>query len=76
MDCLDEIRKILNEELEVDPATINADTPFQQINVDSLLMVELLFQLEDRLQISLEGGKDMPELKTVGDLVKYIETKL
>ena len=71
---LEKIAQILGEQLGVDPATINADTDIiKDLGADSLDVVELLMTLEE------SEGKTIPEdqvpnIKTVGDIVKVLET--
>ena len=69
----DEIAKMLGEQLDVDPATITADTDIiKDLGADSLDVVELLMGLEEKT------GKIIPEvqiaeIKTVGDIAKVLE---
>lgn len=70
MATLDTIKDILNENMDIDPETVNDDSTFDSLGVDSLDMVELICELEDRCDI--EFGE--PEgLNTVGELVAYID---
>ena len=69
----DEIAKMLGEQLDVDPATITADTDIiKDLGADSLDVVELLMGLEEKT------GKTIPEdqiaeIKTVGGIGKGLE---
>ncbi len=70
MDTLDIIKEILQENLDIDANTVTSDDTFESLGVDSLDMVELISEIEERCEI--EFGE--PEgLDTVGDLVDYIE---
>ena len=70
MATLDTIKDILQENLSIDPATVTEESTFDSLNIDSLDMVELICELEDRLGI--EFGQ--PEgLNTVADIVSYID---
>ncbi len=70
MATIDTIKEILNENLDIDPATVNADSTFESLGIDSLDMVELVCEVENRFDI--EFGE--PEgLDTVGKLVEYID---
>lgn len=71
MNVLDSIKDILFENLDISPDEVNADSTFESLGVDSLDMVELICDLEEKCNI--EFGE--PEgLKTVGDLVSYVES--
>ena len=70
MATIDTIKDVLEENLDIDPAEVDEDSTFESLGIDSLDMVELICDLEERLDI--EFGE--PEgLETVGDLVEYIE---
>ena len=61
---LEDIAKMLGEQLDVDPATITADTDIiKDLGADSLDVVELLMGLEE------STGKTIPEDKVAEDFV-------
>lgn len=71
MDALKNVKEVLSENLDIDPSEITEDATFDSLGIDSLDMVELIVDLEDRCDV--EFGE--PEgLETVGDLVDYIES--
>lgn len=71
MATLETIQDILNENLDIDPETVAADSTFESLGIDSLDMVELVCEIENRFDI--EFGE--PEgLDTVGKLVEYIDS--
>ena len=70
MATMDTIKAILNDNLDIDPATVDADSTFESLNIDSLDMVELICDLEERCNIDLGEPEN---LNTVGDLVSYID---
>lgn len=71
MATIDTIKDILQENLDIDPANVNNDSTFDSLGIDSLDMVELICELEERCEI--EFGE--PEgLNTIADLVSYIDT--
>lgn len=67
---LEKIITILAEYKEIDKDTINADTTFESINLDSLDIVEIMMKLEDELNVTIEINS---EIKTVGKLAEYID---
>ena len=70
MATIDTIKDVLEENLDIDRSEVDEDSTFDSLGIDSLDMVELICDLEERLDI--EFGE--PEgLETVGDLVEYIE---
>lgn len=70
MTTLETIQEILNENLDIDPATVVADSTFESLGIDSLDMVELVCEIENRFDIELGEAEG---LDTVGKLVDYID---
>ena len=71
---LEEIAKMLGEQLDVDPDTITDDTDIiKDLGADSLDVVELLMGLEEKTGKTIPEDK-VAEIKTVGDIAKVLET--
>lgn len=71
MATINTIKDILKENLDIEPENVNEDSTFDSLGVDSLDMVELICELEDKCDI--EFGE--PEgLETVGNLVAYVDS--
>lgn len=70
MATIDTVRDILQENLDIDPSTVTEDSTFESLNIDSLDMVELICDLEERCDIDF-GEPD--GIDTVGKLVAYVD---
>ncbi len=68
----DAIAATIAERNECDVSDITPDSTFDELGVDSLDQIELIMDLEDRLGREIELDQ---KVETVGDLVKYLETK-
>ena len=42
MDVLESVKRILSDNLDIDPADVTAESTFESLEIDSLDMVELL----------------------------------
>jgi acyl carrier protein len=70
---LEKVKAILSEQFDVEEDTITSDTNIaDDLGADSLDVVDLLMSIEDEFEIEVPD-EDVENLKTVGDLVKYIE---
>ena len=70
MATLDTVKEDLESNLDIDPENVTEDATFDDLGIDSLDMVELICDLEEKC--SVDFGE--PEgLTTVGDLVEYID---
>lgn len=70
MDVMQTIKDILEENLNIDPATVKPESTLDDLGIDSLDTVELICDLEERCNIEM----GYPEgLNSIADVVKYIE---
>lgn len=70
MSTLDTIKDILKEKQDIDPASVNENSTFEDLKIDSLDLVEMVCELEDRMKIDFG---DPEGLKTIGDVVEYVD---
>ena len=67
---------MLGKYLKVDPATITRDTDVRNdLHADSLLVVEMLFTLEEETGVTIPDEK-VEELTRVGALVDFVEAEM
>lgn len=66
----EKVQKVIAEYKEMPTEEIQETTTFEELDLDSLDMVELIMQIEEKMGISVEIDE---ELKTVGDVVRHIE---
>lgn len=70
--AVDEVRAILVEQLGVDPAEVTVESSFQEdLNADSLDLVELIMEMEDRFKIKIPD-EEAEKIATVGQAVDYV----
>lgn len=80
-EVLDLVRNQLAEILEIDPSAITESSSFSDdLNADSLALIELVEALEEELADTVEGfrieDEDLEDLRTVRDAVDYVSAKL
>lgn len=66
----EKVKEILMKELNLSGDEVTLDASFEALGIDSLDPVELVMQLEEEFEISMDETED---LKTVEDVVRYIE---
>ncbi len=70
--AFDALRDAAVEVLSVDPSAVTEQASFaDDLDADSLDLVELVMAVEDRLGISI-GEDDLGDVRTVGDAVNLI----
>ncbi len=62
---------ILVRDYQLQPQALALTAPLEDLGIDSLGLAELLFNVEDELQITLPP--EAVELETVGDVVRYLD---
>ena len=71
MDSLALIREFLDGRLGVPPLQVAPDAALATLGVDSLMMLELVFECEDRFGVTLD--KNLKSPRTVGELVALVD---
>ena len=70
---LEQVKKILSDQFDVEEDSITPDTTIQgDLGADSLDVVDLLMSIEDEFELEIPD-EETDKIKTVGDLVQYIE---
>ena len=69
----EEIKEIIVEELGVDEDKVVETATFNEdLGADSLDLFELVMAFEDKFDVKM-SEEDLEKIKTVGDVVKYIQ---
>ena len=70
----EEIVANIAQQFGVDTDAITADTTFEEdLGADSIDIVELSMALEDEYAIGEMSEDELGDIKTVGDLIQYIQ---
>ena len=73
----EKLSELISEQFGVEPDTITMETTFEDdLGADSLDIVELSMALEEEFDIGEMSEEDLAAIKTVGDLVRYLQGKL
>ena len=73
---LEKIKVILAEQFDVEEDSLKNETDLQDdLGADSLDVVDLLMSIEDEFEIEIPD-EEIENIRTVGDLVSYIEANI
>ena len=76
MDIFEQVKKILCDQLDLEEEQVNEDSEvIDDLGADSLDIVALVMTLEEEFDTEIPD-EDIENLKTVGDIVKYIEDRV
>ncbi|MEE1393201.1 MAG: acyl carrier protein [Negativibacillus sp.] len=75
MDIFEQIKKILCDQLDLDEEQVTEDSEvIDDLGADSLDIVDLVMTLEEEFDTEIPD-EDIENLRTVGDIVKYVEDR-
>ena len=73
--AFEKVRAILVDQLDVDEDAVTMDSSItDDLGADSLDVVDMVMSLEEEFDMEIPD-EDIENMKTVGDIVKFIESK-
>lgn len=73
MDLEERVKKIVQEQLQVEPEKITLDASFvDDLGADSLDIVELVMAFEEEFGMEI-SDEEAERIQTVGDAIQYIK---
>jgi len=72
MSSFETIKELLHENLGIDPNDVQLDSTIDSLGIDSLDLLELTYELEEKLNIEDFGAPE--DILTVGELVDYVDS--
>ena len=72
----EKVREILCDQLDIDPEDVTLDSNIvEDFGADTLDLVDFVMSLEDEFDKEIPD-EDVEKIKTIGDIVSYIENSL
>jgi len=76
-DIFQTMQELVAEHFEMDSEQVTMDTEFfDDLGADSVDVVELIMSVEDAFEVGETSEEVVSTLKTVGDVVNYIASKV
>lgn len=72
MEIFEKVKSIVVDQLGVDEGDVTLETTFEELNADSLDIVELIMALEEEFDLDIPD-EEAEKIRTVGDAVEYIK---
>lgn len=72
MSIFEKVKGIIVDQLGVDEDDVTMETSFEELNADSLDIVELIMALEEEFDLDIPD-EDAEKIRTVGQAVDYIK---
>ncbi len=71
----DRIIEMICEQFDMDPSKLNENTSFDDMDFDSIDVVELVADIEDEFGLDEIPEVELLEMHTIGDLVAYVSAR-
>ena len=70
---LEKVKKIICDQLDIEESIITMDSVIiEDLGADSLDVVDIIMSLEEEFDMEI-ADEQVENMKTIGDIVKYIE---
>ena len=75
MTTLESVQTILKKNLGLSADAVKPETTLEALVIDSLALIEVMFDIETELKITIptDASATQSQLKTVGDLIAYVD---
>ena len=75
MTTLDTLQEILKTNLGLSADAVQPDTTLENLAIDSLALIEVMFDVEDKFNITvpIEPAASRVQMQTIGELVAYVD---
>lgn len=70
MSSLEELQQLIHKKYGIEPSALDPNASMKDHGIDSLALVEFLFEVEDKFKVSLES---YPDIDTLAALAKAID---
>ena len=76
MSVFGELQQLLHKDFEIPVEKLTPEATLEDLEIDSLRMIEILFSVEEAFGISVPGDANelRARVKTFGDLAAYIDS--
>ncbi len=71
----DRVKEIVTKYIKADDGStpeLTRETELQTVNLESLDLIEIIFEVEDEFDIDIEQDEKTAELKTLGDVLDWL----
>ena len=75
MTTLESVQTILTKNLGISANAVKPETTLEALAIDSLALIEVMFDIETEFEINIptDASAMQSQLKTVGDLIAYVD---
>lgn len=77
MDVAKDVTEIIAEYKGLEPAQVTPNSTFEELAIDSLAAIDIIYEVEDRYGIDIPPeALDLENTKTIGDVIDVVQRQL
>ncbi len=70
------VREIVAKYAKVDAKDLNRETDLQTLNIESLDLIEIIFEVEDAFEIDIEQDEKAADLTNLGEVLDWLTSNI
>ncbi len=70
------VREIVAKYAKVDAKDLNRETDLQTLNIESLDLIEIIFEVEDAFEIDIEQDEKAANLTNLGEVLDWLTSNI
>lgn len=71
-----QVRDIIAKYAKVDSKDISRSTDLQTLSIESLDLIEIIFEVEDKFEIDIEQDDKASDLSTLGEVIDWLTASI
>ncbi len=76
LDVETRVRDIVAKYIDIPPEEINRESDLQELNIESLDLIEIIFEIEEDFGVDIEQDEKSANLTTVGQMLDWLTTNV
>ena len=75
MSSLGELQQLIHKKYGIEPAQLDPEQPMLEAGIDSLALVEFLFEVEEKFKVSLDAYPDIQTLSALAQAIDEVRAR-
>lgn len=70
------LREIIAAHIKAEPDALARDATLESLNIESLDLIEIIFEIEERFDVNLEADEKTAGLSNLGDFIDWLQKNI
>ena len=72
----DTAREIISKHVKMDASELTRETTLESLNIESLDLVEIIFEIEDKFDVNVDEDEKSAKMTTLGELLDWLTANI